>query len=365
MSNAENPSDRSKPHTLVTGASGFVGSHLVDVLVDEGCSVTTTSRHRPRYLDRPKYAGVRYVPGDLREPSSLRPAVEGQELVFHSAALFDFFARQDELYATNAVGTRNLLAACRDAGASRFVNISSGAIYGTSYENNLVKETDRPYPSDKYAASKWAAEQEVFEANATGKLQAVSLRPGAIYGPGSRYGDAKALYLMKRGFLFGKPGLKEVISSHIHVRDMARAALYLSRREDIWNPKATEPHQMAFNVSDHSPTFNGDLLEKASALMPEKGLLGFFNVRIPAWLLKTSAFFVEMGAKAIRKRPWFEVDSIDYITCGHGLSNEKLSATGYAFQYPSILDAIEEVIRWYEETGWAVFESDSPLWNET
>lgn len=364
MSNSENPAIPVRPRTLVTGASGFVGSHLVDVLVEEGTPVTATSRHRPRYLDRPKYAAVRYVPSDLREPSSLRPAVEGQEIVFHSAALFDFFARQEELYATNAVGTRNLLAACRESGTSRFVNISSGAIYGTSYENNLVKESDRPYPSDKYSASKWAAEQEVFETYGSGKLQAISLRPGAIYGPGSRYGDAKALYLMKRGFLFGKPGLKEVISSHVHVRDMARAALHLSRRPESWVPGASEPHQIAFNISDHSPTFNGDLLDKASALMPEKGLLGYFNVRIPAWLLKTSAFFVEYGAKLIRKRPWFEVDSIDYITCGHGLSNEKFSATGYAFQYPSILDAIEEVIRWYEETDWAVFSSDSPLWNE-
>lgn len=349
---------------LVTGASGFVGSHLVDVLTEEGYEVTSTSRHRPRYLDRPKYASVRFIPADLRDTATLRPAVAGQDVVVHSGALFDFFVDRGELSETNVQGTANLLRAAAESSARKFIYISSGAIYGTGYANKLVAETDAPLPSDKYSESKWLGEQEVFSANGRNGMLTLSVRPGAIYGPGSKYGDAKALYLLKKGFLFGKPGLREVISSHIHVRDVAHASLHLLRHDACWKTNASTPAELAYNLSDESPTFNGDLLKKASALISEKGLFGFFNVRIPAWMLKLSAFFVETGARMIGKRPWFEVDSIGYITCGHGLSNEKLRATGYTFRYPSILDALEEVIRWYEETGWKVFRSDGTLWNE-
>ncbi|MBI2891086.1 MAG: NAD(P)-dependent oxidoreductase [Nitrospirae bacterium] len=349
---------------LVTGASGFVGSHLVDALVDAGWAVTATCRRRPSYLSRQKYAGVRYVAGDLNTSDGLGDAAAGQGTVFHAGALFDFFASRKDLETTNVEGTRRLVETARRAGAKKFLYISSGAIYGTGYENRLVAEKDPPLPTDKYAQTKWAGEQVVFEANGKDGLAVLSVRPGAIYGPGSRYGDAKALYLLKRGLLFGKPGLREMISSHVHVHDVARASLHLARHEACWQPAARDLHEVAYNLCDNSPTFNGALLERASALMPEKGLLGFFNVRIPAWILKLSAHAVETGARLIRKRPWFEVDSIDYITCGHGLSNEKLKATGYTFEYPSILDALEDVIRWYESTGWAVFESDGTVWNE-
>lgn len=344
-----------KGRVLVTGASGFVGSHWVDHLVEEGCEVVATSRRRPGYLAREKFRGVRWIEADVTRPDTLPPLLEGVECVYHAAALFDFFARERDLMRVNADGTENLCRAARRAGVRRFVNVSSGAIYGKLYENRLCREADPPRPSDKYAQSKWEQEQRVFAHQGKDGFLAVSLRPGAIYGPGSRYGDAKALYLLKRGILFGRPGLKEVLSSHVHVRDVVRAARFLADRPETWVQNPMDPSDLAYNVCDQTPTFNGELLSRASELLPDKGLLGYWNVRIPAWVLKVSAWFVEAGARLIRVRPLFEVDSIDYITCGHGLTNERLTATGFRFLYPDLLAGLGETIAWYERTGWAVF----------
>lgn len=349
---------------LVTGASGFVGSYLTGELLRRGYAVTATSRRRPALLDQEAFKPVRFVAADVRDAAALAPALEGQDVVFHCAALFDFYARASDLFSVNADGTTNLATLAARAGVERFVNIGSAAVYGKSYKNRLVVETDAPRPTDKYARSKWEQELRAFALNGTGKgkLRVITLRPGAIYGPGSRYGDATALWLVKRGFLFGTPGIGKVISSHVHVRDVVGAAAALAERDDAFLPGAREPHEVAYNVADSSPMFNEDLIAHVAGLIRKKGLIGYWrHVRLPGFLLRLSAYLAELWAFLTRTRPLFEVDSIDYITCGHGIANGKLMATGYALRVPSIVDGISETVRWYEDTDWRVFRGEEDL----
>lgn len=342
-------------HALVTGASGFVGSYLVRELVERGVGVTATSRRRPSYLDKEKFAKVRFVSADIRDKDALKPALEQVDTVFHSAALFDFHAREKDLMATNADGSANLAELARAAGAKRFVNVSSAAVYGPEYGNSLAKETDAPRPVDKYARSKWEQEKRLVAFNSDA-MKVVSLRPGAIYGPGSRYGDATAMWLIKRGLLFATPGLSKVISSHVHVKDVVGAAAWVALHDAPFDAAATDPARLAFNVADSSPVFNEELIARVAELIRKKGLLGYWRrVRLPAFLLKVSAYLAEAWATLTRTKPLFEVDSIDYITCPHGVSNERLLAAGYALRAPSITNEIEATIRWYEETDWRIF----------
>ncbi|MBI4616499.1 MAG: NAD-dependent epimerase/dehydratase family protein [Planctomycetes bacterium] len=347
---------------LVTGASGFVGTYLVADLAQRGYDVVATSRRRPGYLDREAFARVRFAPADIRIPGALDAALEGVERVYHVAALFDFFARERDLLRTNVEGTRNLLTASARAGVKEFVLFGSGAIYGKEYENRLAREEDPPRPTDAYARSKWEQERAAVEAN-RGGLAVLTLRPGAIYGPGSVYGDARALYLLKKGLLFGKPGMAAVVSSHVHVRDVVRAATWLADRRESWLPGSNDPSAFVYNLADRSPALTHELLAAAAREVRDKGLLGFWNLRIPAWSLKLSAHVVEACARLLRIRPLFEVDSIDYITCGHGLANGRLLASGFEFDYPDLMDGLRATIRWYEETGWSVFrEPEQVLW---
>jgi nucleoside-diphosphate-sugar epimerase len=343
---------------VVTGASGFVGSYLTAELASRGLDVVATSRRKPSFLDQ--YKNVTYVPADVRDKTALRPALEGAKRVYHCAALFDFWATERELMDVNEGGTRALVEAMLEAGASELVNVSSASIYGKKYKNYLVVENDPPAPADKYARSKWAQELVLAKRPDPEKLRVCSLRPGAIYGPGSHYGDAIALYLLKKGLLFCVPGLGKVISSHAHVKDVCRAAIHLGENA---LSTGTEPHAFAYNVCDSTPTFNEVLLRTVSELIPEKGLLGFWkHLRIPGFSLTLAAYLAEAWAVLTRTRPLFEVASIHYITCGHGCSNAKLLAAGYKFLYPSLVDGLADTVRWYEQTNWRVFEDKDLLY---
>lgn len=346
-----------KKPVVVTGASGFLGSYLVAELASRGESVVATSRHRPRFLDG--FPDVRFVSADIRDEKALRPAVDGASRVYHCAALFDFWASAEDLMAVNAGGTSSLVRALLDAGVPELVNVSSASIYGKRSKNRLSSEEDAAAPADKYARSKWEQELVVARRASPDKLRVVSLRPGAIYGPGSHYGDAIALYLLKRGILFCVPGLTKIISSHVHVKDACRAAIHLG---DTALDPGTDPAKLAFNVCDSTPTFNEVLLRTVADLIPRKGLVGFWKrVRIPGFSLYFAAALAELWAIVTRSRPLFEVASIHYITCGHGCTNAKLLGAGYKFLYPSLVEGLVETVRWYEETSWRVFEDPELL----
>lgn len=349
---------------LVTGASGFVGTHMVAALAARGYEVVATSRRRPAYLDRPPFAAVRFVPADLADEAALARALEGVTAVFHIGALFDFFAPYEDLYRVNVEGTDRLARLARRAGVQRFVNFSSGAIYGIGYGNKLVTELDTPVPSDRYSRSKWTAEQTLFTHHNQDGLLIVNLRLGAIYGPGSAYGDAKALFLLKKGLLFVRPGLTNVLSSHIHVKDAVNAAIHLANTPGVFRADAKTAADVAINVCDPAPTYNAELLRMADKHLPATWRLfgialprmRYLGVPMPAFVLKVFAWLAELFAKATGTKPLFEVESIDFISCGHGLANERLAATGFAFAFPSILEALPGTIAWYERTGWQVFK---------
>lgn len=350
---------------LVTGASGFVGTHLVAALVARGFDVHATSRRRPTYLDRPEFKSVRFFAADLHQEAELASALQGVTTVFHVGALFDFFASYAELHQVNVDGTDKLCSLARKAGVRRFINFGSGAIYGTGYGNKLVTETDEPMPTDRYAKSKWEAEKKMFAHHGQDGMLTTSLRLGAIYGPGSKYGDAKALYLLKKGLLFTRPGLTTVLSSHIHVRDAVRFAILVAGNPALFRSDAKAVSDVAINVCDNTPTSNGDLLSAADKLLPATwpvpGLgirlprMRYLGIPVPGFVLKLFAWLAEFVARVTRTRPLFEVESIDYITCGHALANERMRAAGYELAYPAILGALGEIIAWYEKTGWSVF----------
>jgi nucleoside-diphosphate-sugar epimerase len=167
---------------LVTGATGFIGGHLVRRLVQEGyrvrCLVRSTS-------DTSGLSGleVEIVVGDLTRPESLRAAVAGCRCVVHCAALVSDWATRAELMRVNVGGTHNLLEASVNASVRRFVHFSTTDVYG--YPGTAeVEETFVPTRfCNWYAQTKLAAESEI--AQTTGTLETVILRPATVYGPGS------------------------------------------------------------------------------------------------------------------------------------------------------------------------------------
>jgi nucleoside-diphosphate-sugar epimerase len=163
---------------FITGALGFVGRHLADAYRAEGAEV--------RGVDVRADPARDVVAGDVRAPGAWQDHAAGCHLVVHTAARITFAPGLDDFWAVNTLGTKHAVDAAAAAGASRFVHLSSIAVFGLRYPDG-VDETYPVRPAGvPYIDTKIAAEQVVLAAHARGEVPCTIVRPGDVYGPGSR-----------------------------------------------------------------------------------------------------------------------------------------------------------------------------------
>ncbi|NLE50440.1 MAG: NAD-dependent epimerase/dehydratase family protein [Chloroflexi bacterium] len=170
---------------LVTGGTGFLGSHIARALVERGHRVRILRRSTSR-LDAIADLPVEHAVGDVLDPASLRAAMDGVEWVFHTAAVADYWRNDPDLiYRVNVDGTRNVLQAAEQAGVQRVIFTSSAAAIGYRADLRPMDETVRfnwdPHLTP-YGHSKFLAEAEVHRAIRRG-LDCVILNPAVILGP--------------------------------------------------------------------------------------------------------------------------------------------------------------------------------------
>jgi len=177
---------------LVTGSEGFIGSHLVEELVASGHQVTAfvqyNSFNSAGWLDAlPKEVQkvVEVIMGDVRDAGSVRAAVRGHARVAHLAALIAIpysYSAPHSYYETNALGTLNVLDACRDFGVERLVHTSTSEVYGSA-QYVPIDEKHPLVGQSPYSASKIAADQLAHSYWASFGLPLTTLRPFNAYGP--------------------------------------------------------------------------------------------------------------------------------------------------------------------------------------
>jgi nucleoside-diphosphate-sugar epimerase len=176
---------------LVTGASGFLGGHVAEVLAARGDHVRALVRKTSNKKHLEKLAGVELFEGSVEQVDRVREAVDGVDAIVHCAGIVK--ARNtDEFFAVNVGGTSNLVEAARKHGEAlkRFVHVSSLEAAGPSADGTPVP-LDQENPVTSYGRSKLASEKVVLAAKDA--MSVVILRPGGIYGPR----DGEALELMK------------------------------------------------------------------------------------------------------------------------------------------------------------------------
>ncbi|MEU2718409.1 NAD-dependent epimerase/dehydratase family protein [Streptomyces sp. NPDC007205] len=214
---------------LVTGSSGFLGSHLVDQCVRAGHDVRAFVRPDS---DRARLDGMPWVEpayGDLADAGSLRRAVEAVDVVFHSAARVVDYGTRAQFWDTNVEGTRRLLDAASGAGVRRFVFVSSpSALMRPDEGDQYDIDESVPYPDrwfNLYSETKAVAEQLVRTANRPG-FTTCALRPRGIWGPRDHSGFLpKLLAKMLDGRLPDLAGEKQVLVSLCHCDNAVAACL--------------------------------------------------------------------------------------------------------------------------------------------
>jgi nucleoside-diphosphate-sugar epimerase len=241
---------------LVTGGAGFIGSHIVDRLLNEGFKVrvldnlsTGDKKNLAQHRNKKVF---HFIEGDIRNFGLVKKTVKGIDAVIHEAALVSVSRSVENPLLSNEInvaGTLNLLKACVDAHVKRFVLASSCAVYGDTEtlpnHENLMPKPLSPYAVDKLAAENYA---KVFH-NVYG-LETVSLRYFNVYGPRQKYGPySGVISTFINRLLENKPpiiyGDGEQTRDFINVKDVVEAnMLALSRREavgEVFNISTGEP----------------------------------------------------------------------------------------------------------------------------
>lgn len=172
---------------LVTGGTGFLGSHLIRALVAEGKSVRALYRNQPSNRLQDISDKIEWVQGDILDVCTLEDAMAGVTHVYHCAAVVSFQAGdRDRLMKINVEGTANVVNMALDAGVKKLLYVSSVAAMGRAKENAAVTEDCEWQESDnnsRYAVSKYQGEMEIWRGIAEG-LDAVIVNPAIILGAG-------------------------------------------------------------------------------------------------------------------------------------------------------------------------------------
>jgi dihydroflavonol-4-reductase len=254
---------------LVTGGTGFLGSHLVEALLerpDTEVYALVRDPSKPRWLSG--IEGVHVIGGDLGNLPRL-PA--GLTCVYHLAGLTKTL-KSNEYYTVNREGTANLAeAVAGQAGRSRFVHLSSLAAAGPSSPDRGVREDDPPRPVSPYGHSKLEAEAEVLKRQ--DRLSVVILRAAAIYGP--RDEDFLEFFRwIKRGI---HPILGAQVLNLLYVRDAVRACLLAG--------ETGRPSGEIFNIADPRPCRWDDIGRATARLLGKRTI----PVRLPFWSASLAA----------------------------------------------------------------------------
>jgi nucleoside-diphosphate-sugar epimerase len=328
---------------LVTGATGFIGGHLAEALVDAGHEVTclvraTSDRSRLEPL------GVRFAEGDINDQASLAAAIAdaGAEVVYHLAAMLKQ-PWHPEFLTTNADGVRLVARACADAGGPVLLSVSSIAAAGPARHGRPLVESDPPEPVSRYGRSKLGGEEAAREL--AGRVPITIVRPPAVVGER----DTASLPLFEmaaRGF-HPVPGRGQDRLSMVHVGDLVAAIIAAAERGERLGDRAGQG--IYFAAADEQPTIR----ELGELLAPAVGRDRVRVVPAPRLLSKLVGAAAEGVARARNRPSILNYDKMIEANAGSWIcsTDKARDQLGWAPAEP-LGDRLAQTGAWYRDQGW-------------
>lgn len=260
---------------LVTGATGFIGSHLTDALIREGFDVTCLVRNpsNTRFIDG---MNVNIIKGDCTDKESLSGAVKGVDYIFHVAGLTKACSEAD-FFNVNVKGTENIVQATlkNNSNIKRFVYLSSLAAAGPSCDGNPITEESKPSPVSVYGKTKLEGEKIVLSNK--GNMPVTVIRPPAVYGPRDR--DLLIFFKMiKLGLI---PYWGKCYYSFLYVEDLINGIILSALNKDAEGE--------IFFMSDGKIYSNDDIIQAISDALQKKPM----RLSIPKFIMPLFGFISE------------------------------------------------------------------------
>lgn len=322
---------------LLTGGTGFIGSHLAEALIKKGytlrCLVRNTSN-----LASLEGLPVEFIHGDLADMDSLDKAVQGVDYVYHVAGITKAISEK-KYYTANYTGTKNLVNACikKNPQLIKFIYLSSLSAAGPSFNGEFISESMPCNPVSAYGKSKLIA--EMFLQKSMDQLPFVIIRPPAVYGP--RETDLFTYFkFINNGY---KPiiGAKEKFLSFVYVDDLVRGCI-------LAGEKKTSTSKTYFIANEKIYSWSEFTHEIEENLQP-----GVKQFRIPSFVMYPVALFSELKSLFTGKPPLLNREKIkefmqDYWICSVSKARIEL---GYKSSV-SLSEGIRITTEWYKQRGW-------------
>jgi len=325
--------------TLVTGAAGFLGSHLTRQLVARGADV--------RVLLRPSSSNraiadlpLEYMTGDLRDATSLDRALSGVQRVFHVAADYRLWSkRSQDIYDSNVGGTKNLLEAARRAGVEQFIYTSTVATIAVDRPEHPNEFTNAKLDEmvGHYKRSKWLAEKEVLNAAKQG-FPAIVAMPTTPVGPWDWKPTPTGKIILD--FLNGKmPGYVATGLNFVGVEECAAGHILLSEKGTVGE---------RYLLGAENLTLKGvlDILAEITGLPAP-------SLKIPHGLALGVAYAETAFSRLIGREPQIPVEGVKiaqhlmFVDCSRARRE-------LGFEAGPVAGAFERAVSWYETNGYIV-----------
>ncbi|MCE9556781.1 MAG: NAD-dependent epimerase/dehydratase family protein [Planctomycetes bacterium] len=333
---------------LVTGAGGFIGSHVVEQLLTRGDAVRCLVRARS---PRPWLEGcdVEFSEGDITQPETLPSAVAGCDVVIHLAGRTAALS-YDQFLEVNAHGVRNVAQACaKQPTPPTLVVVSSLAAAGPAENGQARVESELPRPVSQYGRSKLAGEREAAALAAEAPISIV--RPPIVLGPRDRM--AFALFRPIRRFRVHLiPGFRTRRFSLIHAADLADALIRVAdqgRRLPAADGNGASGDGIYYAADAEQPTFS----ELGRLLACALGRPHALRVHVPELLAWTVGGASELAAQVLRRPAPLSLDKVREAVAGDWTCNASRIRHELGFQPAAVLEErIRQTAQWYREAGW-------------
>lgn len=319
---------------LVTGATGFVGSHVVEAFAGGGWRVRALVRDEARAA-RLNEAGVELAIGSLEDAESLRSAVAGAGVVVHLAAATR--APSPEAFErVNAAGTRHVVdALLADPEARRLVYLSSLSAVGPAAGGRPVRAGDTPRPLGAYGRSKRQGEEIVLAA--ADRIDTVVLRAPAVYGPRDR--DLFTFFRLAAMGILPLPTGPERRIQMVHVRDLAEAVVKAAESSATGIFHIAEPRDHAW----------GDVLALMSDAVGRKGRI----VPLPGGMVRAAGAVSESWSRLRGAPGVFDRDKASELLADGWLCETDAARVELGFTArTSLAEGLRETAEWYRREGW-------------
>jgi nucleoside-diphosphate-sugar epimerase len=328
---------------LVTGAGGFLGRYVAQQLVARGESVRAFCRGRYPELEA---LGVELIRGDLADPRAVGDACRDVEAVFHVAGTAGIWGPWEFYHRTNTLGTRHVIAGCRQHGVRRLVFSSSPSVTFDGSAQEGIDES-APYASRwlcHYPHSKALAEQEVLAASGQNGLRTCALRPHLIWGPGDAHLVPRLLDRARRGKL-RRVGDGTNLVDMVYVENAAQA--HLQAADALASVADSRVAGRAYFISQGEPVrlweWIDDILAVAGLAPVQKSIS-----LSAAWRLGAACEAVYRGLGVLREPPMTR-----FLTAQLGKSHYfKIDAARHDFGYRPQIDIAQGMQRLGEALAW-------------